>query len=245
MIEHYKNLSLENISEEIDGILYIEEWKDIRSYEGKYQVSSFGRVKALPNMHGRHLGKEKILSQSKDTIGYLMSWLYKDGKRRTFKTHRLVALAFFGESQLKVDHLDEIKTNNRKTNLEYVTQRENSHRYYSRRRDLPVGVRRQGKRFYAVIVVKQKAHRLGMFDTPEEAHAAYNTALNDLENIDQYAVKFIPNLIKSWAAPYRHRFFRAMIRRNGRNKSLGTFTTEEEARRVAFRYEITFQNCAV
>ena len=53
-----------------------------------------------------------------------------DGVRRNKTIHRLVAKAFLGESDLSVDHLNENKQDNRLSNLEYVSNAENSNRYY-------------------------------------------------------------------------------------------------------------------
>ena len=53
MVEHWKNTSLNNITENINGGIYYEEWKSVGGYEGIYEVSNFGRIKSLK----RHLKK--------------------------------------------------------------------------------------------------------------------------------------------------------------------------------------------
>ena len=58
---------INNIKEE--KIMEKEIWKDIKGYEGKYQVSNLGRVKSL-NYH--RSGKERILKNLINTRGYLM-----------------------------------------------------------------------------------------------------------------------------------------------------------------------------
>lgn len=68
-----------------------EEWRQVKGYEGLYEISSFGRVKSL-NYH--QTGKEGILLPRKDKDGYFYINLYKDKKRTTKKVHRLVAEAF-------------------------------------------------------------------------------------------------------------------------------------------------------
>lgn len=55
-MDYYTNLSLENITEIVDGILFTEEWKDIKGYEGLYKISSFGRIKTL-------MRKESLLNK--------------------------------------------------------------------------------------------------------------------------------------------------------------------------------------
>ena len=68
-----------------------EEWKDIKGYEGKYQVSNLGRIKSL---NYNHTKKEKILDIKPRKDGYMYVGLFKNGKRKSFKVHRLVAEAF-------------------------------------------------------------------------------------------------------------------------------------------------------
>ena len=58
--------------------------------------------------------------------GYLQVGLSTNGKMKTVSVHRLVAAAFFGESNLTVNHKNEIKTDNRVCNLEYLTPSENT-----------------------------------------------------------------------------------------------------------------------
>ncbi len=109
-----------------------EVWKDIKGYEGLYQVSNFGRVKSLPRFR---IGKSNSLvpineSIMKDTIsnrGYNIISLCKNGKYKTLTIHSLVAKAFIPNSENlpEVNHKDGDKTNNNDWNLEWVTSSEN------------------------------------------------------------------------------------------------------------------------
>ena len=103
----------------------IEEWRPICGYEGLYEVSNLGRVKSLGNDKTR---KEKILSQVKMKKGYLMVNLYKNGKMKTCKVHRLVAKAFLENPNgyTCVNHIDENKVNNYVDNLEWCSYKYNS-----------------------------------------------------------------------------------------------------------------------
>lgn len=103
-----------------------EIWKDIEGYEGLYQVSNLGRVKALPkycfNGKVNWLMKEHILKPLNMTKGYLYVCLYKNKKYHRFFIHRLVASAFIPNIHNKsdIDHINTIKTDNRATNLRWA-----------------------------------------------------------------------------------------------------------------------------
>lgn len=103
-----------------------EVWRDIKGFEGLYQVSNLGRVKSLK------CGKEKILKPGKTTCGYLQVILSKDGKTKAYKVHRLVANTFIpNPNNLEtVNHINEDKTDNRVENLEWMNYKDNK-RYSS------------------------------------------------------------------------------------------------------------------
>ena len=118
----------------------MEQWKDIYfiengveyDYRGLYQISNLGNIKSLGNDKTR---KEKILKARKDTSGYLRVYLYKNGKRKTFSVHRLVAFMFILNddqiNKVEVNHIDENKENNCVDNLEWCTPQYN-HDYGTR-----------------------------------------------------------------------------------------------------------------
>lgn len=105
------------------------EWKDIKGYEGLYQVSSTGLVKSLarnvPRGKSFYRQKEIVLKIYLNEYGYKTVTLFRNCKGKTFKVHRLVAAAFIGDSDLHVNHIDLNKINNNVSNLEYVTPAEN------------------------------------------------------------------------------------------------------------------------
>ena len=99
----------------------MEEWRDIKGFEGKYMVSNTGKVKSL---NYNRTGKEKILKPYDNGHGYLYVVLYKDGKDKKYRINRLVAMAFIPNSDNlpEVNHKDEDKTNNCVENLEYCSR---------------------------------------------------------------------------------------------------------------------------
>lgn len=105
-----------------------EEWRDIKGYEGIYQVSNLGNIKSLPRYDYRgHLRKEKHLKK-KEHQGYLFTKLYKNGIYKMKPVHRLVAQAFIPnpENYPEVNHKDENPSNPRMDNLEWCTSKYNS-----------------------------------------------------------------------------------------------------------------------
>lgn len=104
-----------------------EIWKDIKGYEGLYQISNFGRVKSLPKMAGKSPRKEQILKNNLDRYGYYFVALSKYGVRNNKLIHRLVAEAFINNpnNYLQINHKDENKLNNCVNNLEWCTTKYN------------------------------------------------------------------------------------------------------------------------
>ena len=110
----------------------MEVWKDIKGFKGYYQVSNLGRVKSLDRIITTANGvvqkyKGTLLSTSDNGKGYKIVGLNKNGKRKRFKVHRLVAIAFLDNSENKpqVNHIDGVRDNNKLENLEWVTGSEN------------------------------------------------------------------------------------------------------------------------
>lgn len=111
----------------------IEIWKDIEGYEGLYQVSNLGRVRSLDRIvkfsdgHSQPM-KGKILVFGKNHGGYWQVGLSKNSKSTRKSVHRLVAETFIPNPNNYpcVNHKDEVKTNNRVDNLEWVTYKENT-----------------------------------------------------------------------------------------------------------------------
>lgn len=114
-------------------MLIIEIWKDIKDYEGYYQVSNYGNVKSLPRYsdNGRRNGllKERILA--KHIAGSISKYysvnLFKYGKRKYCPIHVLVFETFVQivPKDMTVNHKDGNSLNNELNNLELITLQEN------------------------------------------------------------------------------------------------------------------------
>lgn len=97
-----------------------EEWKPIEGYEGLYEVSSYGRVRSLK----RKATSGRVLKPQLTKSGYLRVHLSKSNRTKNAVVHRLVACAFVdGQSNTRcqVNHINEVKSDNRAENLEWCT----------------------------------------------------------------------------------------------------------------------------
>lgn len=94
----------------------VEEWRTIEGFEN-YEVSNLGRVRRV-----------EYIKQREDFNGYPIVNLYKGGEGKTAKVHRLVAQAFIPNPNNlpQVNHINEVKTHNIVTNLEWCSQQYNN-----------------------------------------------------------------------------------------------------------------------
>lgn len=150
-----------------------EIWKDIQNYEGSYQVSNYGRVKSLSRVDSRgNKRNEKILKLDKDRQGYKNVYLCKNGKRKFYQVHRLVANAFIPNpnNYPQVNHKDENPSNNNINNLEWCTAKYNCN--YGKHKE-KLSLKMTGKNNHkakSIICITTDE----IFDTVAEAAKCYN-----------------------------------------------------------------------
>lgn len=106
-------------------------WKDIKNFEGYYQVSDSGEIRSIDRTietaRGTWFFKGKVLQPNVGTNGYLYVNLSKADKGHTVYIHRAVAETFLGKVEgLEVNHINSNKQDNRLENLEWLDRHTNA-----------------------------------------------------------------------------------------------------------------------
>lgn len=159
-----------------------EVWRPIQGYEGLYEVSNLG------NMACVRRGKRRNLKISPNNSGYGTVKLFKNNKGRTFRAHRIVAIAFISApdcpSKLEVNHKNHNRLDNCVVNLEWCNRRANASHAHKKKLS---GIRKCRNRWQGLVHHNGKSVHLGTFDTPEEAHNSYLQYLKNHNLENQYA----------------------------------------------------------
>lgn len=110
----------------------MEIWKDITGYEGIYQINKLGNIKSLSRyVKGKGISnkllKERILKPSLNSDGYFQLTMNKKNVKKNATLHRLLATAFIPnpDNLLLIEHINDVKTDNRLENLKWSTSTEN------------------------------------------------------------------------------------------------------------------------
>ncbi len=166
------------------------QFKPIEGYTGLYEINNLGQIQSIEHIVIKANGNKQkvkscIISKSIDSRGYHKVTLCKNGTKKYFLLHRLIAIHFIENTKNKefVNHIDENKLNNNLNNLEWVTNRENV--CYSIKKDESIGVRkRYNGKFTATIRIKGKDTHLGTFASDKLASQAYKKELkkNNITN---------------------------------------------------------------
>ena len=159
-----------------------EIWKDVKGYEGSYKISNLGNIKSLIR---RYVPKEIILKQTMDAYGYKFVNLSLNSKVRVLKVHQLMAINFLNHTPnrfkgLVVDHINNIKTDNRLVNLRLITNRENTSDNKGKNKYTGVYFDESRNKYRATIYVNGKRKHLGRFNCEYKAHLKYEEALKQL-----------------------------------------------------------------
>ena len=159
-------------------IMQTEIWKDIPEYEGYYQVSNLGRVKGLsrfvnPKSGGKYRLKANLLKPIKKGIqDYFVVGLSKNGITKIKTIHQIVAITFLNHKpcgfKIVVDHINNIKTDNRLINLQLTTTRHNSSKDQKPKSGESC-IYNVGEKFMVRLRINGKKKSLGTYKKIEEA----------------------------------------------------------------------------
>jgi hypothetical protein len=213
-----------------------EIYNDIPGYEGLYQVSNYGNVKSLSKLvNGKSNIKRNVQGKQMSLVlrgDYFEICLCKQGKRKLYRVHQLVAMAFLGHIpdgyKLVIDHIDNNKLNNYVENLQIVDCRVNVSKDKKNKTSQYTGVsiNKNSKKFESRITIKDKNVNLGYFDNEYEAHLAYQKALKMYKEGD---LSFIKPKKEAKGVYKSNNKFVAIIWINKKTKCIGTFDNELDA----------------
>lgn len=242
MVElHYKNLSLDDIVYLDDnGVQKTEVWGDVPEIKGFYQISDLGRVKSFR--------KKAPYIMSVSIERYCQVRFKITPKNYYFRVHKLVAMVFLnhkpdGTQTIVVDHINNEKLDNRLSNLQLITQRENVAKIILTNKTSKykgVSYRKKEKVYSSCVIYNGKNINLGCFKTEDEASEYYQNALKAIKNGDEIIRKV---RLKIKTSKYigvhfsntRNRWM-SNFTLNKKHKHIGVFKTEIEAYEAREKY---------
>jgi len=163
-------------------------WKIIEDYENEYEISEYGDVYSIKRLVNSPNGTRTVggiyLKPYLRKDGYFEVKLAKNGKRKTYLVHILVAVHFNGYIQngrggIVIDHDDSNKFNNHYTNLKLIHNRINSAKIDNQQTSKHIGVCLKKDKWIARIIHNRKRIYLGAFDNEDDAGIAYKNYYNN------------------------------------------------------------------
>ena len=230
-----------------------EIWKDVLGYEGLYEISNMGNIRSLTRVVITKKGNKRV-RQGKVlrfglTRGYKIVCLTNNKKARTFTVHKLMAINFLNHTPCGhkevVNHKDFDRLNNKISNLELISQRENTNKKHIKSSSKFVGVTFSKKRniWSSAIVKEGKRIYLGSSNSEEEASNLYENALLAIENGGE-----INRKVREKVSGYKYVTFQKGVNKwkaghnYGDMKHLGYFNTELEAKEAVDNFLKNKQN---
>ena len=164
----------------------MEIYKQIKEFNELYEVSDLGNVRSKAMWRGSN--EPRVLAAALNSDGYPIVSLCRDGKRRIVSVHMLMAETFLNHENKRgfhVDHINNVRHDNRLSNLQILTHRENSSKRKKSYTSKYVGVswRKDRGKWTARQVQNGKYKSLGCFSSEIEAHNAYQEELTKFNTI--------------------------------------------------------------
>ena len=159
-------------------------WKDVKGYEGLYQVNAEGQIKSTV------FKKERVLNPTVNSSGYKIISLRADGEASSRTVHSIVAEAFLGYTRgsrtIVVDHVNNNQLDNRLINLQIISQRDNcskdKHRMNKTSQHVGVSYVSTTKKWFAHIRIGDKIS-LGTYSTECKAKEVRDAAVAIVNNV--------------------------------------------------------------
>lgn len=152
-------------------------WKDVKGFEGLYQISSCGCIKSIIRV------KDRVLKPCVVGKGYLAVSLRKNNQTYRKYIHQLVCESFCGESTKEnkvVNHIDGNKLNNHFTNLEWCSYSSNNKHAYD------TGLKNRGEGFYnarlseADVIQIRKIGKIGTYQEIADCYGVSKATVRDV-----------------------------------------------------------------
>ncbi len=183
----------------------MEIWKDIKGWEGVYQISNHGRLRSFKKEPGG-----RILSIKNAKGDYLAVILQNKTRKRHVRIHVLVAEAFIPRppDKKEVNHKDGNKQNNKVSNLEWVTPSENVRHAVKMNPGMVAGMNRFNKyiKTRPILQIDWHGRVVGKFNNCKEAGKATGVCSRNIHQVASHT-EYKPGKTRSQAGGYRWRFY--------------------------------------